>query len=930
MTEPSSAKVATSELVHQLVAEIRSSDAARGVAPLVIGVRAQPTWTGGTVPVDGVAVKVAPCATPLAARVALDGLDAGTDTLVVLTDLSEEDLGVDLLARFVKPRLFSLNSWNAVIRRFGARQLDPTFGEPEMAWMADALLGVPSDSMPKGVAVLSVDAALAAVARHTLHASGISLDRVLVATADADFSHRVDRADPRTLAGLTSVLADRLGPAGRLVTGMIASGHGADALPAGLAAATVCDVGADHRAIARIEGLTGVTHPTSEAIAAWSRAAGRAFDELDQADHPEVARLLNAGSHVATDWLAPDTAASDVLAVGFEARLEHLAALLTAGLDESEPLDGVALRHAVQQVRAHRNAEQDHSRHRADRAELAARLVSWLRSPASAGRGTGVPEGDDPLTLVDAATAYLGDGSWVDAARRRVGEGDNTPPSFADALRRTSEAAHTARAAGNRRFAETLATWSTHGTAGDLTGDRVVAVEAILDDVVAPLAKHAPVLLVVLDGCGLPQFVELRNQFRPLGLDEVGPAGLRRLGLAALPTVTGVSRTSLLCGQLLVGTQADEKRELPVRPSIARLAGPAAVVLHRANLTSGAGTGLPTPVVQALGAEGPRVVAAVINTIDDELSRGTYTREYRIENLDALQGLLQAATDAGRTVIVTADHGHVLGVGLDGAGNVAIGGEGGERWRVADREPTADEVLLRGPRVLAGGDHGVLAPWHDDLRYSAKHGGYHGGATPDEALVPLAVFCPFGVDLPPGWEPIIDTPPAWWDLATTAGAPEVDEEPPPSAKRRPRKAPAENQPDLFEGTKEAPVEATPDDAAAEPTTGDVAVSQAPWMTALEASEVFKIQLGAVARGRPDPARTSAALGALYARGGVASFATIGSATGMHPGRVSGFLANLARVLNVDGFGVLTVDPGAQEARLDEQLLIDQLLDGTWP
>ena len=38
------------------------------------------------------------------------------------------------------------------------------------------------------------------------------------------------------------------------------------------------------------------------------------------------------------------------------------------------------------------------------------------------------------------------------------------------------------------------------------------------------------------------------------------------------------------------------------------------------------------------------------------------------------------------------------------------------------------------------------------------------------------------------------------------------------------------------------------------------------------------------------------------------------------------MARLTTILNVDGFGVLTVDNSAQEVRLSEELLIDQFLD----
>ena len=73
--------------------------------------------------------------------------------------------------------------------------------------------------------------------------------------------------------------------------------------------------------------------------------------------------------------------------------------------------------------------------------------------------------------------------------------------------------------------------------------------------------------------------------------------------------------------------------------------------------------------------------------------------------------------------------------------------------------------------------------------------------------------------------------------------------------------------------------------------------------------------------------TRSTLAVLHRRGGVANYAVIAQATRMPLGRVGGFLAILTRVLNVDGFGVLTVDTTAQEARLDGALLRGQFLGG---
>jgi hypothetical protein len=929
VTTTATARVATPELVRQLVLDVRAEAVGyRYPQPMVIGARALPDWGHGQL--DDTAagrIEVAGCPTPLAARAALAEFSSVAEqhpdaVLVILTDLPEGSLGADVLGRFVRPKLFALNPWDAVAHRFGVRNIDPAFSDPRYSWMAEVLLDVPASTVQRGVGTLSVDAGLRAVTEHLLGATGTTVERLLVASCQPGFASRVDLVDERTVANLSAALGDRLGPAGQLVVGTIARGKGELALPAGLAARTVAGGVGGSFAQARLDELTGVALPTDAALSAWARSAELALEELVAADNPIAIDVTMVGSRLVSEWQAPFPAASDVLATSFESRLESLATLLESLLDTAYPFDPVSLRTSVHEVTRHRDASNGVRATRAQRAQLAARLVSWLRDPSSSQQGTGVGADDGPLALTAAAAAYAADGAWVDAARRRVGEGDDTPASFARVLRAISEAAHQRRALGNHGFAEALARWTTDGSASELNGSGVIAVESVVPDFVAPLAAKESVLLVVLDGCGLAAFLEFVGQFRRLGFHEVGPAGTRHSALAALPTVTEVSRTSLLSGRLRTGAAADEKRDLPAHPSVAKLEGPPAVVFHHhSELMGGIGQSLPGTVLDALGPNGPRLVAAVVNTIDDELSKGTFTAEYRLENMGPLRALLSAAMSAGRFVVITADHGHVLGVGLDGKGAASIAGDGGARWRMADREATDDEVLLRGPRVLLGDDRGILAPWHDDLRYSAKAGGYHGGATPDECLVPLSVFAPSGVPVPGGWQQVSAVPPAWWDLQVDV-QPEPEPEQPAPVRRKPRKAPSGDQPNLFGDDTPA---ATSVDA--RPPAPAAAVGDAPWADRLFASDVYSVQLGAIPRGKPKEEAVRAALGALHGRGGVVNFGVIAKSTGLPVGRVPGFLANMARLLNVDGFGVLTVDQAAQEVRLDEQLLLDQFLGG---
>lgn len=1010
---------ATPELVKQLVSEVRQQLQAHRVGPLVLGVRAQAEWTHGDLNIDDATVRVRPCATPLAVREALtdfaDATETGTETgpgagraaerptsdgaaasppsetLVILTQLSEQDLGDDILGRFVRPRLMYLNSWNAVCQRLGVRNLDPDFGRSELAWMADALLSVDRPKLPTAASTLSVETGLLILAKSAFGADTLTLEALLRATAHPAFADTVAQHDPALIARLCTTLGDRFSSAWPLVCGAIAEGNGVDALPAGLAAAAVRGADSRHYAYALVEAFTKCTNIEDAQLAAWAHAAHLALTNLENpandaaaelAADPEgreqhINRLLTRGSQLVIDWRAPHPEASTDLAAGFEARLANLGRTLQrylANNGDGSSADLVSIRSAVAEVRSHRFGERGEFRHRAVRAELAARLAIWLHDPVSSAGGTAVAAGPAGAVVPFGRVlkGYLDDGAWVDSARRRVEEGDDGPPELAEVLAQISNAAYQRRRSGNLRFAHSLAGWSEHGQAADIGDAPVIAVEAILDQIAVPLANDASALLIVLDGCGLPTFLELVGQFSGLGFEEIGKGPHRLAGLAALPTVTEVSRASLLCGALTIGDAGREKTGFAKHAGVSQLPKPegsgesrAVLFHHHQDLKTGvsSGTAVRPEVQMALSGTGPRLVGVVINTIDDELSRGDFTRRYEITNLGPLQELLRAAANAGRYVIVTADHGHVLGVGLDGKGKprrIGDGDGGGDRWRNAPSDTARltladDEVRLSGPRVLHGGEAGIIAPAQDDLRYSAKHGGYHGGATPEECLVPLSVFRPPGIKMPDGWNELSVAAPSWWDFASTeAVGPDAasasDAASHAAASRRPggtrkrpdRRATQSGQGDLFsealhetDADADQPAVATAVAAAnamanaaanVEPLPTPRRLPQAPWADELFASQTYKDQLKPLSRGNLKEADVRATLAAVYARGGTASFAAIADATGQPAVRIPGMVAMLERLLNIDGFGVFTTDRSAQEVRLDEGLLLTQFLD----
>ena len=82
--------------------------------------------------------------------------------------------------------------------------------------------------------------------------------------------------------------------------------------------------------------------------------------------------------------------------------------------------------------------------------------------------------------------------------------GDEAGP-LATAATALWKAVRAAREVQNERFATLLAKWSSLGA----DDPRVLPVERVLDDRIAGLASHCPVLKVVMDGRGAAVFREL-------------------------------------------------------------------------------------------------------------------------------------------------------------------------------------------------------------------------------------------------------------------------------------------------------------------------------------------------------------------------------------------------------------------------------------
>jgi hypothetical protein len=233
--------------------------------------------------------------------------------------------------------------------------------------------------------------------------------------------------------------------------------------------------------------------------------------------------------------------------------------------------------------------------------------------------------------------------------------------------------------------------------------------------------------------------------------------------LAGLPTVTEVSRTSLLAGRLSRGGQREE------RDGVAALTGGRGAVFHAGTLAGAAGALLPPEVGEAVTDLSRPLVACVLNAVDDALDGGDPARtRWTVDAVRHLRPLLEQASSVGRAVVLTSDHGHVVDRPDDGEIRSRSGG--GARWRpVSDEKPQKDEVLLSGPRVLLG-DGTVVAAVDETLRYRQRREGYHGGAALAELAIPVVTLVRRGDVAPDGWVEAPDLAPMWWSQPW-AGAP---------------------------------------------------------------------------------------------------------------------------------------------------------------
>ena len=683
-------------------------------------------------------VRVVYCPSELAMREALVKQEnaASSERLVLLSQFDEVHLAKDVLARLWRNEPQRISPWKTLQQLIKVRYIDPRLTRQHGRWMAEALLGGFEHYRGKVVfgEVLDLENAWRVLAFAYLgyDAPVLDLGSLFRWSVAEDVTGKLENLPDEVRRNLTEWFRQGIPDFSSLVQRLLNGGHGEDLLAIGLACSVIHDkallssqlmgnqdvyagrgrfterfLGGEAAQASELEGFGCESVATARAMLESEKTRKQLFPSLDKAE-----QIL-----ASLDFM-PAIGLSPVLPASFHRRLSDYAAALSlalkgGGIDEAkEALDSVH-NHALAGMPA--NHEQ------LERAEMALRLVRWLHQV------------DDTSAGVNEMIAeYVRHGGFADWARSRIWSGD-VHETLSQVYRLLSERVADKREQQNREFATQLDVIAR----GDRLSAGFVLVEQALEKLVGPIAREKPVLLLVLDGMSQAVYRRLLEDLvRHHWVEIDDGAGAERCLVSALPTITRVSRFSLLAGRLGEGVAVDEKQGFGEHPVLKKLASTRfpPTLFHKQQLRQPGSGALADAVRGKIASTEYRVLGAVINAIDDQLSSSSQvTLDWALESVGLLRQVLEAAREAGRVVILTSDHGHVLDHDSHYAASTE---ENGERYQLRAETIGEYEVSVSGERVVTPG-HTVVLPWSERLRYTKSRSmGYHGGGSLQEVVIP--------------------------------------------------------------------------------------------------------------------------------------------------------------------------------------------------
>jgi len=862
-------------------------------------IRAPEGWAGPErLQIDGIEHLVLPCISDLQVREAL--LRAGDEEkpAVLLCSVSSDKLGDDVIARLAKRRVFTPQVRDILTELFSARIIDPRVLSTKA--LVEALLErVPvSGYKPVAGGTLDLQQAWAALIEQIFGVSidGPSLTQLLEWSLDPVKTKALADLNPELKQAFVEWFSKSRGESIRFMMAAINAGAGADLVPLGLALGLVFLPELQkqteyHAARARLEKSFGAREIDPESARVWFRAAESVVLPLLEKPNIQMLRsLLKRLDGLIADLKLQEFAfLSNYSPNGMAGRFDRLGKALQEAVRGKNSAGMESARSCLAYVGDHVLAPVEHER--LVRAEMAFRLIRWVQTmtPLNAA-----------ATFQELMEFYHCDGGFLDWARNRLRETDVSGP-LQTAFHKILTQVDIYLVPFEESFARKLADWTRNGD----KSSRLICIEDVLSRVVAPVAKEHPVLLLVLDGMSAAVFRQLLRDIERQDWAEIANDGLAlpRPVLSTLPSLTQISRRALFLGKLESAKSGTEKGEFSNNDFLFQVSGSQVrpKLFLKGDLQEEGHSGLAAQVRTAIADKKCRVLGVVINAIDDHLDSGDQVVfTWGMDRIKPLRELFKLAADAERLVLMTSDHGHVLDYGTRQF--ATAGGESGDRHRMTAESLKDGELLFDGVRVeKAIGQKTVTLAWSGDVRYGPKKRGYHGGANPQEVVVPLAILSGPNFVAAGGWKEISPYEPEWWRI--TAG--DVA-----SADMRTGAATAKDVEavkglDLFEQAKSKP-ELSQD-----------------WIATLFGSPIYQEQLKLAVRGAPPREVVVTMLKTIEARGGSIMKSSLAQALGVPLFRIDGLVQNISRILNVDGYEVISFERTTETIALNSSLLKTQ-------
>jgi hypothetical protein len=628
--------------------------------------------------------------------------------------------------------------------------------------------------------------------------------------------------------------------------------------------------------------------------------------------------------------LEPFFVESRYLRIGLRAAKRDLARALTEAIDKAGPdgragllsADVQAVVHAQRRVRDHRLADTSSEAPVNERAVMALRLLAYLAAqPEREARWSGLTQLELARSLAD---HYATEGGFVDYARRCVRSAPSEDALDA-AIARVVSSVDAVRDSLDERFAPALKRWNEDRKLGPL-----VPIEDVLEAQGLELLAQCPdakLLILVMDGMAWHAAVEILLDLRdahygPLRFTPKQTASTKMPAamIAALPTMTEVSRAALFAGKLLrpgekTHTGKDPER-LNAHRAFVKAFGDGPSLLLRTDAEDNAGH--LTVEARALLRSKDRVVALVVNAVDDMLgAKPSFRPRYNRQTIKALEPILEEARAAHRAVLMVADHGHVNSdrqrelVKVDGADS--------PRFRELSETGSTDprELVLSDANTYRQSAAARVALLYREAdRYKdAHHLGEHGGASLGEVVTPAFLigaddlFQIVGIEEErnDALQTIAWPIPSWWNLELPVD--KVTHQPSvrlsKAAESAKKLRAIENQLTLgpsFEPSSEA-VEIVP-----------------PEVTSSWNRRVSKVYAKESERRKADMKKVLPLLDILVEQGGFMSDEVLAGKLGQAQRNVGGLVAILGEFINVDGYDVVSYSATSKQVKLDLKLL----------